>query len=780
MTALGEITRRCARSAPLAAALLVLAGGAPMLGQTQVGAGACRRPALSRSYAARVDRALRSKQDVWGKQLLAAPDGPTYDGVRRFVTPLLLAAAPGQTAATESGVHYLAFGQPDGSGGADTLALHVADGSQILSNHIGGSRLTIGVGTGGAERYGACLSRLSVAQLAGGWLPILDTAYTDSVGVRYRQESFAARVPQTRALVSFVAITADARKASAPAELTLTPSQHKLTATDGRLTRGRSTYLFVDKRGVFDGSSVVFTVRPHSTQRIYAARLVTPSASRPYTVGRASYEAARRSVITYWKRRLSRGAAIDVPERQVENAWRNLLVQNLTLTWRYSIGNPYEEFSFPEGVDVAEVMTAQGFTAVARSILETSLTRPAGPYPNWKMGQKLVGSALYYVLSGDGSYIDRVTPVLRGYVEALGRQISASPRGILRRERYSSDIDDSVYGLHSQAVVWQGIRSMGRVWGQTGRTALAARCRSLAETLEAGLRRAVHESDRRLPDGSLFIPVRLLGEEAPYDALTTSRRGSYWNLVAPYALASGLFRPHGPEAEGALRYLLLHGSRLLGLVRAGAYALYGKAPTYPVSGTDEVYGLNVARFLADNDRPDQLVLSLYGQLGAAMTPGTYVSGEAASVAPLGGSYYRSTYLPPNGAANGTLLETLRLMLVHETHSADGRPVGLQLAYATPRDWLNSGRRISVRRVPTSFGPLSYSIESASHSVRVSLDVPGRAPLRLLRLRLRLPKGDRIVSTAVNGQTAAAVRMPETIELPTRAGHVEIVARVNRR
>ena len=116
--------------------------------------------------------------------------------------------------------------------------------------------------------------------------------------------------------------------------------------------------------------------------------------------------------------------------------------------------------------------------------------------------------------------------------------------------------------------------------------------------------------------------------------------------------------------------MLRHGSRLLGLVRAGAYSLYGK-PKYPVSGTDQVYGLNVARFLADNDRPDQLVLSLYGMLGASMTPNTFVSGEAATVAPLRGASYRSMYMPPNTASNSAFLETLRLMLVHERRDKDG-------------------------------------------------------------------------------------------------------------
>ena len=659
----------------LLAGVLAIAGGAPLPGRAQNTA--CTTPAPGRAYVERVDRVLRAKQDVWGNELLTSREGPTYEGVRRRLAPLVLAGAPGQTAATESGVHYLALGQPDGVGGADTVALHVADGSQIVSDRMDGPRLTIGVGDRGGERYGSCLSRLSGSRLADGYLPILDTTYTDSAGVRYRQESFVARVPGTRPLVSFVEIVADAHAATAPAELRVAPSQ---------------------------GSALTHTIAPGATLRLLVSRTVTSRSSKPVAVDPATYEAARRSVIAYWTRRLAEGAAIDVPEQRVENAWRNLLVQDLTLTWRYSIGNPYEEFSFPEGVDVAQAMSAQGFSGVARAILARSLTRPPEPYPNWKMGQKLVGSALYFRLSGDRSYIDQVTPVLRRYVESLGRQVAASSRGILDRERYSSDIADSVYGLHSQAVAWQGIRAMGQVWDETGRTSLAARCRSLAARLGTGLRQAVRESQRRLPDGSLFVPVRLLDRETAYDALTTSRPGSYWNLVAPYAFASGLFPPNGAQAEGALRYLLLHGSRLLGLVRAGAYALYGKAPTYPESGTDQVYGLNVARFLADNDRPDQLVLSLYGQLGAAMTPDTYVSGEAASVAPLGGSYYRSTYLPPNGAANGTFLETLRLMLVHETRASDGSPRGLELAYSTPRAWLRPGRHIAVRRRPDELRP----------------------------------------------------------------------------
>jgi hypothetical protein len=177
-----------------------------------------------------------------------------------------------------------------------------------------------------------------------------------------------------------------------------------------------------------------------------------------------------------------------------------------------------------------------------------------------------------------------------------------------------------------------------------------------------------------------------------------------------------------------------HGSRLLGLVRAGAYALYGREAPFPVSGTDEVYGVNVARFLADNDRADQLALSLYGELAAAMTPGTFVAGEGASVAPLAGHYYRSMYLPPNGASNAAFLETLRQMLVHETAN------GLQLAFATPRAWLRAGRRIAVSDAPTSFGRISYSIAVDGSTARITVNARKRVRLAL---RLRLPGGVRI-------------------------------------
>jgi hypothetical protein len=757
--------------------LLLILGLGGQQAQGRV-ATACPPRTLDPAYLRGVERALRAREDVWGQELLSKPGGPTYNGVRPYLKPLMFAKAAHGRPLTASGVYYIPFAEP-GAGGAGTVALHVADGSQVLAQTADGRSLTIGVGRNGRERFGSCLRRLRPPGLHGGYLPILVTQYVDSAGVRYRQESFAAIIPETRSLVSFVRVTADARGSTSASEVRFTPSEPGLADDGMRLVQGRDTHLFFSPGGSFDGSGVRYPVRVGNVNTVYAAWLIRPGPSRALTVERSRYERARQTIRDYWERRLADAASIVVPEARVVAAERSLLIQDLELTWRYSIGNAYEEFSFPEGVDVAQVMSEWGIADVGRSILQRSLTRDLRPYPNWKAGQKLVGFALHYRLFRDRSLIDRATPDLLGYVDALASQIAANPHGMLHRERYSSDIPNSVLGLHSQAVVWQGLRDMARVWEQTGHPSLAVRCARLAARLEAGLRRAVRESQQKLSDGSLFIPARLLDSEAPYDTLTTSRLGSYWNLVMPYALASGLFAPRSAEATGALAYMLGHGSRLLGLVRAGGYALYGKRAPQPISGTDEVYGLNVARFLADNDRADQLVLSLYGHLAAGMTEGTFVSGEGASVAPLAHEYYRSMYLPPNGASNATFLATLRLMLVHETLDRNGAPRGLELAYSTPRAWLQAGKRIAVSGVPTSFGPVSYSIWAGSGAVRVAVEVPDRLRAKELTLRLRLPRGVRISGVTLAGRKFHRLDAAHaTLDLSGLSGSLELVAHVS--
>ena len=91
-----------------------------------------------------------------------------------------------------------------------------------------------------------------------------------------------------------------------------------------------------------------------------------------------------------------------------------------------------------------------------------------------------------------------------------------------------------------------------------------------------------------------------------------------------------------------------------------------------------------------------------------------------SLLPVGTAYYRTMYMPPNLGANSSFLETLKLLLVHERRGLHGAPLGLDLAFATPRAWLSAGDTIEVRGARTSFGPLSYSL--ARHGNLLTIEV----------------------------------------------------------
>ena len=736
-------------------------------------ASSCAPLPYDQTYVDGVRGALAQGRDAWGDALLASPAGPTYDGVQRLLHPLMLVGSPAglkPRRLTDSGIYYLPFGQPRDWGGAGVVQLHVADGSQVVSRRVDGSKLTVFVGRHGSERYGSCLSRLETPRLAQGYLPILETGYTDADGVRYRQESFAARIPQTRALVSFIRLSVDPRGAHvAAARIRLTPSV-RLHRVGHQLRLARRVRLLFGKHLRFERGSLVTTVR--GPRVIYLAWLDRAARTRPLKLDRKTYEHARASLESYWAKRLATGAELVVPEQRVVDAERNLLIQNLLLSWRYSLGNSYAHFSW-ELPDVAEVMGAYGFGGVEQAILNKAVRAPT-LFPNRSAGERMVAAADYLRRFGDTNFVARVTPRLRRDIESFGRQLDAGAPGLLRRERYGADITGPIYGLHAQVLALQGLRAIADVWARTGRPQLATQATGAADRLETALRGAVAASEVQLPDGSLFVPIALVdGQERPYDALTNSKRGSYWNLVMPYVLASGFIRPGSAEATGLLRYLLNHGSRFLGLVRFAPHTGVTN-PGYQTPGVDDVYGTNVVRFLADNDQPDQLVLSLYGKLGADMTENTFVSGEGSNIAPVSGQYYRSMHRPPNSANNAFFLETLRLTLVHETRDARGVPQGLDLAYATPRAWLEAGKQIAVRRLETSFGQLSYTLDADATSVRASIDLPSgfTGPLRL---RLRLPAGQRLGAVTVNGKPYTRFADLETIDLSGASGHVDVAA-----
>jgi hypothetical protein len=772
---------RVARTlAILATTLLVAVVAGAAKDAHPAAASACGPRWATSAYTGSVQQAIDSGPDLWGQRLLSARGGPTYVAARQYLTPLLHAIQRQQRPLTPSGFYYVPLSFPFTSYGSTVFALHVADGSQIITRHVGGASLSVYVGRGN-ERYGSCEARLQPARLADGYLPIVQTSYTDAAGVRYRQESFVGRsygVFGAKSVISFVKLQVDARVARAGATVRVVPWKRLAHTAPDRLALRGATRLIVSEGAEFVEGVVRYRVARGETSTIYAEWLNKPSDARYVQADAKTYDLARNVVANFWNERLTNGARFDVPEPAVQNAQLAILGQQIALGWRYSVGNPYEELSFAEALDSAEVMASYGYPSVAKSIIELSLNRlqrKPERLTAFRAGHILSTAAFYYRLTHDRTFLRKTTLALHGLVDGIAnREIRSGPkRGLLEPEPLSSDIPYSVESVVSSIEAWQGLLAMERVWSVTGYRGVAERARTVALDLAAGLRPALGRETRRLGDGSLFVPDALTGPRGPFTRLTTTREGSYWNLMMPYALASGFFPAHSHAAHGIVRYVLAHGSRLLGVPRSDAHIVYENKPYG--SGLGEVYGLSMSRFLADNDHPDQLVLSVYGMLAIGMTPATYVSGESISVVPVRGAYVRSMYMPPNLGANASYLETLRQMLVHERRGRFGAPAGLDLAFSTPRAWLADGQDVSVADAPTSFGKVSYSLSRRGSSVGIHLVLPAHARARL---RIRVPAGERVASVSF-GARRLPFSAAATVDLGALHGAVVLRAAVTR-
>lgn len=741
----------------LVAAVAVRANAAP--------ATACPPRTAGAAYTADLNRAVASKRDLLGGRLLRRRGGPTLAAAQHLLTPLSRALQWGAKPLTASGSYYLPFSFDFTPNGDAVYALHVADGSQIVTRRIGGPSLSIDVGSG-TELYGSCTSRLAPAKLAEGWLPILQTSYVDANGVRYHQESFAGRAYGkfgARSVISFVRLTVDASQSTRGATVRLVSSPRLAHTGPDRLgLKGQTRLIYSDGAEFADGV-VRYPVAAGERTTIYAEWLNAPSDAQYVHANASTYDVARATVIQFWQAQLAQGATIQVPERAVQNALQAIVTQLIAYGWRYSIGNPYEELSYEESLDAAEVAAELGYPEVAKSVIDFALARMHARsfrFNAFRGAHLLYTAAAYYRLTHDRAFLRAATPELATLVRRIAARREKS--GLLAPEALSTDLENHfVHSVPGEIEAVEGLEAIARAWGST---ADGHRARALAQSLDRALRPALARGSKRLKDGSLFVPDQL--PQKPFAQLTATRDGSYWNLVMPEAFGTGWFAPQTATSRGILRYLLQHGSRFLGVPRTYAHTVYGDEAG---AGLAQVYGLGISRFLADNDQPDQLDLTLYGMLAAGMTPGTYISGEAVSLLPVRSAYERSMFMPPNTGANASFLGTLRELLVHEA------PAGLDLAFATPRSWLADGKQIVVQDAPTRFGKVSFTLERHGSAIDGSLVVPAGSHARL---RLRVPAGERIARVVV-GSTVVRADRAGTVDLGTRHGSISLRATVTR-
>jgi len=348
-------------------------------------------------------------------------------------------------------------------------------------------------------------------------------------------------------------------------------------------------------------------------------------------------------------------------------------------------------------------------------------------------------------LSDDGAWLEAIAPALIENAEwtisaCASTEETGSPltHGLLPPHIYGGDIRDPATSLYASAVCWKGLSETADVFRTLGSEPLAehaGRYDSNARELHGRLSDVIGQVVDRSTEPP-FVPLALAlpsldgKHEGPYDRLTGSRLGNYWNLFAPSVLELGLETDVGERCPNSwlLETMETHGGLWAGLPRFH-------------KGLDAAYSIGVIKELITRSADDvryrnQALASLQSFFLHAASRNGYTFAEVAGLFPYRldarayeqlvrespwnfGMYSAERYLDghisftePLGAVAGEALWLIRNALVVETRDARGVPDGgLFLLSTVPSDWFGEGEEIRLENFPTYYGTLSLHVRS---------------------------------------------------------------------
>jgi hypothetical protein len=683
-----------------------------------------------------------STRDVWGEAALRQPGGPSYEFFAGLLPPLRYVNTAFR--------HYpVVLSAPRGA----VKARWVSNGSAVnaradqrpMWREVGFPvRFLVGEP---AEPFGHDLARLDGPRYVGGYLPVVQLAYTRGKAL-YEQEAFTpVRGGPADCGAVFLRFSARGAPGMVAARLDV---EGPVRAADGAVRDGNGQGLVLFGAGwEWDGERKELRAALPPGRPAVLAVLTRPLPPPLPALNADLYDAERRACLKSWEELLGRGLRLEIPEPVVQDAWRALVVGQFLIAsgdrMNYSAGNAYDHLYEAECGDAVRSLLLYGFGREARGMVRPLLDFNRAATRFHVAGHKLQLLAHHYWLTRDADHL-RATEPSWGKAVDLIRGNRGKDNGLLPKDNYAGDVSRQVYSLNSNANCWRGVRDLAAVLADVGERERARQLAREARDFRAAILAAVARSERRDVKPP-FIPMALLDDEAPYEVLTATRLGSYYDLIAPYVLGSEVFGP-GAEREGwMIDYLRQHGGLAMGMIRSTPHQ--GQFKGEP--GVNVLYGLRYQLALLRRDDRAHALVGFYGHLAQGMTRGTFVGGEGSRFLH-GDRRGRSFYLPPNSASNAAFLTVLRYLLVQDWDlDGDGRPETLRLLYSAPGRWLRDGAVLKAERAPTAFGEVSLRAESrlARGAVLVTVEPPPRRPEKLL-LRPALPEGWKVVTAQAGG------------------------------
>lgn len=692
---------------------------------------------------------------------MAQPGGPSYEYFEKLLPPLRYVNAAFR--------HYpIALCAPF----SPFHARLVSNGSAVNARANLGTWKEVGfpvafhVGKDSAA-FGDDPRSLDGPHLADGCLPIVQLGYRHG-GATYEQEVFVGtEKPFADAAGVFVRFAL--RAGSAGTVAAQFDFDQPLEAADGFLRDSQGSALaWFDAGWRWNGERRRLSA---DLARGTAAHLVIFTRPTKEALPSIAHDKQRSLCASAWNGLLQRGMRLETPEPIVNNAWRSLIVGAFQhcrdARLDYSVGNQYARQYEAECGDALRALMLFGFRDEALRMIEPLLDYKQKGLSFHDAGFKLQMLAHCFWLSRDAEFIRQQRGRWSREANHIIQSIEADT-GLLPREDYCGDINVQVRSLNSNANSWRGLRDLGVVLEAIGEREPAQRMTKAAGDLRKAILAAADKSERRDVQPP-FMPIALFGEEQPYSALTSSKQGSYWCLMAPYVLGSGVFGDESERTGWMIDYLHERGGVCMGMIRFHQHSKLFACE----NGLDDLYGLRYVLTLLRRDEADRALVSFYGKLAHGLTRGTFIGAEGTSLIPLD-EFGRPMYLPPNSASNGLSLWTLRYLLVQDWDTDDdGRPETLRLLFATPSRWLADGASLKLERAPTAFGEVSLHIQSrlSAGEVLAQIVPPLQPPKRTL-LRIRLPSGWKPASARI-GMTRVPIAADGTLDISGRRDAITV-------
>jgi len=275
----------------------------------------------------------------------------------------------------------------------------------------------------------------------------------------------------------------------------------------------------------------------------------------------------------------------------------------------------------------------------------------------------------------------------------------------------------------NQAYFVAGVDLLGRALAEIQHPR-ANECRAAARTMRAAVEREFARASVRSPAVQLAD-----GTWSPYVPCEAQASGRLFKAWYPTDVDTGplhLSRLKALDPRGPLTTAMLHDHEDNLLIHQWGMI------------NEPVYNMQATAYLL-RDEPKPAIRAFYSMMACAFSHSVFEPVEHRWGWP---QYFG----PPS--TDGAWFELYRNMLIHER----GDDV-LALAQATPRAWLENGKRIEVRRAPTYYGPLSFMMESRADTGEITADIElsdRKQPAALL-VRFRHPQAKPIKSVSVNGR-----------------------------